>query len=370
MRREGMAINESMMQLIWVLVGGYVIKAVSKKQTVQVLGEPQKRWSKSSALLLMIPLILWATYRSLYIGDTGTYVNAFNRMPDTLAELSAYVGTLKNDKGYYTFAALIRIFISKDYRVYLFIIAAIQGVILALVLRKYSSDYWLSIFLFVAATDYLSWMNNGIRQFVAVVIVFAGTKWLLEKRYIPYIILVLFASLFHQTALIMIPIAFIVRGKAWNGKTILFIVLSVIAVLFVDKFTNILDNMLSETQYQNVVSDWQSWNDDGTNFLRVLVYSVPAILAFIGRKRIIADDDPVITMATNASLITVGIYAVSMVTSGIFIGRLPIYVSLYSNCILLPWEIENVFARSTSQLLKLLLIVCYIGFFMYAMGLI
>ena len=85
MRREGMAINESMMQLIWVLVGGYIIRAVSKKQTVQVLGEPQKRWSKSSALLLMIPLILWATYRSLYIGDTGTYVNAFNRMPDTLA---------------------------------------------------------------------------------------------------------------------------------------------------------------------------------------------------------------------------------------------------------------------------------------------
>ncbi len=116
----------------------------------------------------------------------------------------------------------------------------------------------------------------------------------------------------------MLPIAFIVQGKAWNGKTILFIVLSVAAVFFVDKFTNILENMLSDTQYQNVVSDWQSWNDDGTNFLRVLVYSVPAILAFIGRKRII----------------------------------------------------ENVFARSTSQLLKLLLIVCYIGFFMYAMGLI
>ena len=180
----------------------------------------------------------------------------------------------------------------------------------------------------------------------------------------------LFASLFHQTALIMLPIAFIVQGKAWNGKTILFIVLSVAAVFFVDKFTNILENMLSDTQYQNVVSDWQSWNDDGTNFLRVLVYSVPAILAFIGRKRIIADDDPVITMATNASLITVGIYFVSMVTSGIFIGRLPIYVSLYSNCILLPWEIENVFARSTSQLLKLLLIVCYTGFYCYAMKLI
>lgn len=74
---------------------------------------------------------------------------------------------------------------------------------------------------FVAATDYLSWMNNGIRQFVAVVIVFAGTKWLLERKNIQYILLVLFASLFHQTALLMIPIGFILQGKAWNIKTLL-----------------------------------------------------------------------------------------------------------------------------------------------------
>ena len=362
--------SEYLLQLLWVLVGGYIIKAVAKKQTVMVLGRREERWSVSSALALMIPIILWAGFRDRWFSDTNAYVREFIGRPDTFSELPAYLETVTKDKGFAVFSCLIKILITDNYRVYLLIIAAIQGLILALVFRKYSSDYWLSVFLFIAATDYISWMFNGIRQFIAVVIVLAGTKWLLEKRYIPYIILVLFASLFHQTALIMIPIAFIVRGKAWNGKTILFIVLSVIAVFFVDKFTNILDNMLSETQYQNVVSDWQSWNDDGTNFLRVLVYSVPAILAFIGRKRIIADDDPVITMATNASLITAGIYLVSMVTSGIFIGRLPIYVSLYSNCILLPWEIENVFARSTSQLLKLLLIVCYIGFFMYAMGLI
>ena len=357
--------SEYLLQLLWALVGGYIIKAVAKKQTVMVLGRREERWSVSSALALMIPIILWAGFRTLYIGDTSMYVRSFRGMPDTFAGLSEYMSSITKDKGFYFFSALIRILISDNYRVYLLIIAAIQGLILALVFRKYSSDYWLSVFLFIAATDYISWMFNGIRQFIAVVIVLAGTKWLLEKRYIPYIILVLFASLFHQTALIMLPIAFIVQGKAWNGKTILFIVLSVIAVFFVDKFTNILDNMLSETQYQNVVSDWQSWNDDGTNFLRVLVYSVPAILAFIGRKRIIADDDPVITMATNASLITVGIYAVSMVTSGIFIGRLPIYVSLYSNCILLPWELDNIFAGQSSKLLKLGTIVCFLAFYYY-----
>lgn len=42
------------------------------------------------------------------------------------------------------------------------------------------------------------------------------------------------------------------------------------------------------------------------------------------------------------SIVSAGIYLVSMFTSGIYIGRLPIYCSLYSY-VLLPWEIKHLF---------------------------
>ena len=108
--------------------------------------------------------------------------------------------------------------------------------------RKYSEDYWFSIFLFVASTDYISWTFNGIRQFTAVVIAYAATPFILKKKYIPSILLILLASTMHQSVLLMIPIIFIIQGKAWNKKTVVCILACLTALLFVDQFTNIMDS--------------------------------------------------------------------------------------------------------------------------------
>lgn len=63
----------------------------------------------------------------------------------------------------------------------------------------------------------------------------------------------------HQSALVMIPIVIIVQGKAWNKRTILFLSAALVAVTFVNQFTSILDNMMQETQYANMVNDWTLW---------------------------------------------------------------------------------------------------------------
>lgn len=146
----------------------------------------------------------------------------------------------------------------------------------------------------------------------------------------------------------------------------MFLLLALVAILYVGKFTSLLDNAMKETQYANMVNDWTSWGDDGTNPLRVLIYSIPAILSFIGLKYIQEANDPVINLCTNMSIISSGIYLVSMVTSGIFIGRLPIYASLYSY-ILLPWEIEHIFMRKSARLVTAAAVVAYCGFFYYQM---
>jgi transmembrane protein EpsG len=244
----------------------------------------------------------------------------------------------------------------------LFILALLQGISLVVFFRKYSMNYILSIFLFVASTDYLSWMFNGIRQFMAVTIILFATPFMLKKKYIPAIFIILLASTMHQSALLMIPFMFIAQGEVWNQKTILFIGLSLLAIVFVGQFTNLLDDALANTQYATVVSDYTSWNDDGTNPLRVLVYSVPALLAFTGRERIRSEGSALINLCANMSIISMGLYLVSMVTSGIFIGRLPIYCSLYGY-ILLPWEIENCFTEESHRLAMSMVIVFYMLFY-------
>lgn len=323
------------------------------------------RYGKIWSLLIMIPLIIMVTFRDKWFGDTSAYINTFNSMPSDLSGLSTFVSLLTKDELYYISAALIKIFISDNYLVYFFVLATFQAFAVSKTFRKYSSDYFFCIFLFLTSTDYLSWMFNGIRQFTAVCMTLLCCGLILKKKYIPVILTILFASLFHGSALILIPFIFISQGKAWNKKTLMFLFAAIVIIFFVDSFTDILDSALSDTQYKNVVSDWTNSEDNGTNILRVLVYSVPTIISIFGKRIINLENNRLINFCTNMSIASTGIYLISMFTSGIFVGRLPIYFSLYSY-ILLAWEIENMFEKSTKKIVKILAMLFYGAFYLYS----
>lgn len=352
--------------LIWLFTGGIVLAAYFPKHREMVNGKMETRWGIVPAVLMAVPYIVWAGCRNDGFGDTAAYRGAFAEAPSSFSEITAYLDIITKDKGFYGTVAVIKsIFNINDVGCFL-LLAGFQILIVVWLYRKYSSYYWISFFLFIASTDYMSWVQNGVRQFMAVTIALVATPFMLKKKYVIAIILILLASTMHQSALLLIPFMLIASGKPWNRRTILFLLLALIAILYVGKFTSLLDNAMQETQYANMVNDWTSWGDNGTNPLRVLIYSMPAILSFIGLKYIQEANDPVINLCTNMSVITAGIYLVSMVTSGIFIGRLPIYASLY-NYILLPWEIEHIFMRKSARLVTVAMVGAYCGFFYYQM---
>lgn len=352
--------------LVWIGIVGVFASTGRLDRTERVNGECVRRIRPLFAFLIFLPLIIWTGYRG-DIGDTWAYMQSFSQMPSALEGIPEYFVQLSKDKGFYVGAALIKCIIGNNIHFYFILLAFIQAFFLMRIYRKYSDYFVVCFFLFIASTDYISWMFNGIRQFTAVTIVFGCSELILKKKYIPVIILILLASTMHGTALLMLPFVFICQGKAWNKKTMIFLAMVIVVVVFVGNFTNLLNTMLEDTQYQNVVSDWQSWNDDGTNLFRVLVYSVPAILSWVGRKRIEITNDSVINLCTNMSIVAAGFYIISIFTSGIFIGRLPVYFSLYSY-ILLPWELKNLFTEESSRIVKLLMIAGYLLFYMYSLN--
>ena len=352
----------------WVCLVLMLSTVVNSERDEIVLGEKKRRVTPFIAFMVILPVILMAANRSLYMFDTGAYYDQFYAVPNTFAEFVDYFPSIEKDHGFTVLMYLTKILPGGDHTMFFLIVAMAQGLCLFYVYRKYSDHYFWSIFLFVISTDSVAWMHNGIRQFLAAALVFLGAGLLLQKRYVLLIMLILFASLFHQSALIMIPLIFVVQGKAWNKKTLLFIAGILLAVFFVDQFTNLLDSALDDTQYSNVVSDWQEFQDDGTNPLRVLVYSVPTIIAFFARKHIAAADNALLNICVNASIISTGLYVLSMVTSGIMIGRLPIFVSLF-NYILLPWELDLILEKNSVRLGRLLMAGFYLLFYVYQMHL-
>ena len=331
----------------------------------KVFGKWEMRTIPIFGIIVLIPIIWMAANRGTMM-DTYAYLLGFRSMPESFNSVQEYVLSVKKDKGFSVLSILIKMIFGSNEIVYLLVLATLQSLSLWIVYRKYSENYLMSIFLFMASTDFVSWMCNGLRQFIAVTVIFSVTTLMLKRKYLPVIAVILLASTFHGTAILMLPLVFIAQGKAWNKRTILFTFMILLAVIYVDRFTGILDSALYDTQYANVVSDWTSWNDDGTNPVRVLFYSLPTIIAIIGRKYIIGEDNQVINFCVNMSMISTDFYLVSMVTSGIFIGRLPIYASLY-NYILLPWEINHFFSKKSAKAVMIFFVFLYLSFYYYQM---
>lgn len=357
--------SQYLLVMVWMLVIYILSKTINVYKEEYVCGKKEVRVTWGFALLCVAPLIFWTANRDQWLFDTGAYVRGFNGMPETLAGLASYVQGISKDKGFWIVGTFIKSIIGDNVVLYLGILAAFQLLMLVMVFRKYSSNYVMSIFLFVATTDYISWMHNGIRQFMAVALIFGATDLILKKKYVSLIAVIWLASTLHGSALLMLPIVFIVQGRPWNRKTMFAIVLFVLAIVFVDNFTTILDEMLTDTQYTNVVSDWQKWEDDGTNPIRVLIYSIPSILSLVGYPFIKAEKSPVINMACNMGIVSTMLYCLSMVTSGIFIGRLPIYCSLYSTGILLPWELDHIFTEESAKIVKIFMTLGFVAFYYY-----
>ncbi len=350
--------------LIWPLGFGLLGQFINMKRKEFVDGHRCVRWTPLSAFLLVLPFVVWAGWRTGF-GDTEVYRSTFLSLPSSLGAIGSNLQNATKDRGFRLLELIFKALISQSDIFFFIVVATIQIWCLAHIYRKYSPNYWLSFFFFVASTDYLSWMFNGIRQFLAASIIFLCFPLIAKKRYIPALLLVLAASQIHLTALLFLPFIFIVNGRAWNARTVFFIAGVIISVVFVDRVTNIITNAMMDTSYEGDIAIFI--NDDGTNIFRVLFYSVPAIMSWVFRPCFERANNPIMNVCANLSIVAAGFYVFSFFTSGVLIGRLPIYFSL-ANYILIPWLLQEAFNRDSALILEGVFALVYCGFFYYQCG--
>ncbi len=353
--------------MAWVILFGILSQVTSKRVCVgEYLGEDvyEERAHLFMALVTFSVIIFFAGARS-YVADTTAYIKMFNDYPLFQNAHDIIFDDSAREPGFRLFSILIKTYISDNYTVWLSIIAVISGICVMIPLYKYSCNFGVSAFLFMASCQF-SWMFNGMRQFLVAAIIFACTDLILKNKTLLYILIVCVLSTVHQSALLLIPMYFIAKGEPWNKRTMLFIGCIVLAMLFASRFTNILTDVVEQTDYATSVNEFKD-TDDGTSIIRILVESIPIIMAFIYRNKIKDKLTPIIKLSINMSLIASGLYVISKVaSSGILLGRLPIYFSMY-NLILLPWLLRNIFNKKEKDLIYYTMIICYFAFFYYQM---
>ncbi|AWD67011.1 MULTISPECIES: EpsG family protein [Priestia] len=303
---------------------------------------------KMLTFIALVSLVLLSGLRN-NIGDTFAYMHSY--------ETNDYTwDSIKNGKdiGFGILQILLQK-ISEDPQILVFTTALITNVLVVFVLYRYSRMFELSLYIYITGGLFLVTMN-GIRQTLAAAIIFTATKFLIEGNWKSYFLVVVFASFFHQSALILIPIYFIVRSKAWSKATVVLIALAIIIVLGFNQFSTLLFSAIQDTQY----SDYQNVNEGGANILRVAVNAGPLLIAFLGRdklRRIFPNSDSIINMAL------IGCVFMLISTQNWIFARFWIYFNLYQ-LIVISW-IVKLFREKDEKLIYYAILVLYFIYYYY-----
>jgi transmembrane protein EpsG len=309
---------------------------------------PFIRSNKILMFLSIVTLVLISGLRD-NIGDTYFYMHSYKIKDFELQNIK-----FEGDFGFNILQALLQK-ISHDPQILIFTVALFTNLLIVMVLYKYSRMIEISLFVYITSGMYLVSMN-GIRQYLAAAIVFTATKFILQGNFVAFIVVVLLGSTIHQTALIFIPIYFIVRRKAWTKETLVLLGVAVLLAAGFNQFSNLLFKALEDSHY----GEYGQFSEGGANILRVIVTAAPIIIAFLGRDKL-REIWPKSDYIVNLSILGIVFMVVS--TQNWIFARFNIYFGLY-NLILVSWIIK-LFTKKDRKLIYYGLLGCYLIYFYY-----
>lgn len=312
------------------------------------------------ALVTFALLVYFVGMRTEY-ADTYNYINSFNKLSTdvSLSNIKAMYEETDTGIGFIVIEMLFKRYISTDFTTWFLVLAAFQAGAFVKLSYRYSVDYLLSAFLFIASTEF-TWMMNGIRQYTAVCLIAYFFDLVVKRKLIPFVLVVAVAYFIHASAIVWLPVYFIVKYKPFSKQIWLFVFLTLMVVFFIDSFTNLLDSTLEGTEYAGTGNMLTSY-DDGVSPIRVLVSAVAPGIA-LWRWKYIKEKTPfAIDIMINVSTASTGMYLLGMVTSGIMVGRIPGYFKMF-DIILIPWLLKNAFGKKDGMLIKA---ACYLLYFVY-----
>lgn len=313
------------------------------------------------AIITMGYIVFWASLRNQFV-DTATYIYSFNNAEIGFDNALKALFQDGKQKGWDFLMISFKTFISSNYHWWLSLIAVVSGFSIMRSLRKYSVNYLYSMYLFITSMIFV-WMFNGIRQFIAAAIMFGLCDLIFYRKRNLFILAVLLCSTIHTTIIVMLPIYFIVNEVPFKKRMALFMLAIMVSIFAISPLLETMETVLKNTAYASNLDQFAE--DDGVNPIRVLFKAIPVILAFYKRKEIEKLNNRILNVCVNMSTVSVGIYIIGMFTSGIMVGRLPIYFDLY-NLILIPYLIKVLYFRNM-QFLYWIISVVYL-FFYYLMG--
>ncbi|MBR5246886.1 MAG: EpsG family protein [Clostridia bacterium] len=215
--------------------------------------------------------------------NVGTdYPNYFLRFGKLLAmNIPDLVGG--RDWGFDVFTAFVGQYVFTNFFLYCILLGALIYIPVVLTYRRFSSDYTMTYALYILMCLY-TWPYNGMRQSVAVSLLFLAFPFLYErKNWWKFIAIAAIAYTFHSTALLVIPFILICKLKPWKKPFIFVCLLIVVLIIFLPGLWTTIIDFLDSIGQSKMAEDYADFEElrAGVNFIRIVVAAVPVFLSFV-----------------------------------------------------------------------------------------
>lgn len=221
-------------------------------------------------------------------------------------------------------------------------------------IAKSSENFSLSVILFVLVGVFAG-AFNGVRQYMATAIMFAGFNYVIDKKPIKWLFVVLLASTFHITAILMFFVYFICNLKCSWKLVFLYLFIAVVLLFAYEPLFNLVGALK-----QDEIDINNSYMTSSVNRLRILVQCVPILLMFfLDRDKI--NNDKESRFLLNICLLNAAI-AIAAMNSPYF-SRFWIYTNCFQ--VLMYPKIFNTMKRNDKVIFTILLLLFYSLFWVY-----
>lgn len=314
-------------------------------------------------IIIVIVIGIFAGLRESY-NDTFAYLHSYDIASGKI-DFENIDWSFGNNPGFVLVQMFFKHFgLSRN--AYIMFYSLLTYIIYIWFIRKYSTDFSMSIFIFVCMV--FTFPMAAIKQSVAVAFCLIAVDKAINKKWFWFIFWIFIAETFHAYSFmyLIVPLLFFLPWE--NKKTYMWIVIFFFAGLLLRPM---LGSILSITDSLGEEYTAEEFSSAGVNPFRLAVCLVPLILSFILRKQVAASDNEMTredNICMNLSFLNGEIMFVALFGTANYFARLANYFYIFP-VIALP-RLFNMVSPKWRLPLKLAAVFCYFVFFYYEVNIV
>lgn len=244
-----------------------------------LLGKFQKPETEKKLFVILFGFILFfmIAFRSRFLGSTDSFIYYQNWIDYSRMDLDAvreYIEESRMESGFIYTVWFLGQFIKNAQFIFIFS-GALFSVAVCRFIYKNSEDIMLSCVMFVTLGLYV-FMVQGLRQGIAMSILLFSVEFVKKRKLIPFLLVVLLASQFHQTAIVFVIVYFLYNLEL---KPITLLVFSSIGALMI-AFSNVLISLGNEYFERDYYGDV----DEG-GFIATAIYVIILVATLLFARK-------------------------------------------------------------------------------------